>query len=173
MAFVRNKALYAKVFICLLLSQTFLSNWTSQPGGLVQAEYQSGMNPGIILRMEQASINSAKRAMEEFLPHFINVDLNLPDHYHYEFGLFFNLLHWKIDWSNIEYSKVDLDIADVQIELTRSFDKSLMNVKFPAIKHWEIDAYQDVNFWFLPDYSDVELIFKDFKIDFETDLVLD
>lgn len=79
--------------------------------------------------------------MEEFLPHFINVDLHLPEHYHYEFGLFFNLLKWKIDWTNIEYSKIDLDIADVQIDLTRSFDKSLMNVKFPAVKHWEIDAY--------------------------------
>jgi hypothetical protein len=27
-----------------------------------------------------------------------------------------------------------------------------------------------VNFWFLPDYSNIQLIFKDFKIDFETDL---
>ena len=57
--------------------------------------------------------------------------------------------------------------------MSRSFDKSLINVKFPAIKHWEIDANQDVNFWFLPDYSNVQLIFKDFKFDFETDLVLD
>lgn len=46
-------------------------------------------------------------------------------------------------------------------------------MKFPAIKHWEIDANQDVNFWFLPDYSNVQLIFKDFKFDFESDLVLD
>jgi len=42
-------------------------------------------------------------------------------------------------------------------------DKSLINVKFPAIKHWEIDAVQDINFWFLPDVSEVQLIFKDFK----------
>lgn len=59
------------------------------------------------------------------------------------------------------------------MQLTRSFDKALISVKFPAIKHWEIDAKQDINFWFLPDYSNIQLIFKDFKLDFETDLVLD
>ena len=131
------------------------------------------MNPGMIMRLEQNSINGFKHAMEEFLPHYINVDLDLPKSYHYEFGLFFNLLQWKIDWTDIEYSNVDLDIADIEIELSRSFDKALMNVKFPAVKHWEIDAAQDVNFWFLPDYSNIQLIFKDFKLDFETDLQLD
>lgn len=107
---------------------------------MVQAEYKSGMNPGMILRLEQSSINSFKRAMEEFLPHYINVDLDLPKQYHYEFGLFFNLLRWEITWTNIKYSNVDLDIADVKIQLTRSFDKALLSVKFPAVKHWEIDA---------------------------------
>lgn len=89
------------------------------------------------------------------MPHFINVDMKLPQSYHYEFGLFFNLLQWKITWNDIEYSNVDLDIADVEIALTRSFDKSLLSVKFPAIKHWEIDAKQEVNFWILPDFSNV------------------
>ena len=166
MAFIRNKALFAKVFICLILSQAFLQNWTTHPGNQVQADYVSGMNPGMILRLEQATINSFKRAMEEFLPHYINVDLSLPKTYHYEFALFFNLLQWKITWTDIEYSNVDLDIADVKINLSRNFDKSLVSVKFPAVKHWEIDAHQDVNFWLLPDISEVQLIFKDFKIDF-------
>ena len=173
MAFIRNKTFIAKLFICMIVSQSIISHWDSHPGSFVQAEYKSGMNPGMILRLEQSTINSFKRAMEEFLPHYINVDLNLPQKYHYEFGLFFNLLRWKITWTDITYSNVDLDIADIKIQLTRSFDKALLSVKFPAVKHWEIDAKQDVNFWFLPDYSNIQLIFKDFKIDFETDLVLD
>jgi len=110
------------------------------PGTMVQSAYNQGMNPGMQLRLEQQTINSFKRAMEEFLPHYINVDMKLPQSYHYEFGLFFNLLQWKITWTDIEYSNVDLDIADVEISLTRSFDKSLISVKFPAIKHWEIDG---------------------------------
>ncbi len=118
MAFIRNKTLFAKIFICLIASQAFLQNWTSHPnnpGSMVQAAFNTTMNPGMIVRLEQSSINSVKRAMEEFLPHYINVDLDLPQTYHYEFGLFFNLLQWKITWTDIEWSNVDLDIADVKI----------------------------------------------------------
>jgi len=39
MAFIRNKGLTAKLLICLLVSQTFLSNWSNHPGSLVQADY--------------------------------------------------------------------------------------------------------------------------------------
>lgn len=91
--------------------------------------------------------------MEEFLPHYINVDYKFPEEFHYQFNLFFNLLQYKIHWTNITYTEADLDISDVKIDLTRGEDHSLMKVEFPAIKHWEISAQQDVNFWFLPDYS--------------------
>jgi hypothetical protein len=83
---------------------------------------------------------------------------------------------------NFEVLEDQLDVAVVgkepEVDILLSidlpmFDKSLMSVKFPAVKHWEIDAKQDVNFWFLPDYSNIQLIFKDFKLDFETDLQLD
>lgn len=56
------------------------------------------MNPGMQLRIEQKTIDAFKKACEEFLPHFIAVDLGLPKEYSYELGLFFNLLKWKIDW---------------------------------------------------------------------------
>jgi hypothetical protein len=46
-------------------------------------------------------------------------------------------------------------------------------VDFPVIKQWEIDATQEVNSWILPSKSKVELIFEDFDIGFQTDLVLD
>ena len=70
---------------------------------MVQSAYNQGMNPGMQLRLEQQTINAFKKAMETFLPHYINVDMQLPTTYHYEFGLFFNLLKWKINWTNIEY----------------------------------------------------------------------
>ena len=65
----------------------------------------------------------------------------LPTSYHYDFHILFGLLHYKFDWTDITYSNADLDIADVDIKLQRNFDKSLLNVQFPAIKHWEIDAH--------------------------------
>jgi hypothetical protein len=71
------------------------------------------MNPGMQLRIEQKTIEAFKKACEEFLPHFIAVDLGLPKEFSYELGLFFNLLKWKIDWKNIYYDTPDLDISGI------------------------------------------------------------
>jgi hypothetical protein len=64
-------------------------------------------------------------------------------------------------------------VADVKFNFTRGYDLSLIKVDFPAIKKWEIDATQEINSWILPSVSKVELIFEDFDVDFQTDLVLD
>ena len=94
------------------------------------------------------------------MPHFISFDLGLPSNYHYELSLFFNLLKWNIDWANIKYSVPDLDLRNTSIKfLTPNFDKSLLDIHFPAIKHWEITADQHVDFWFLPEDSPIKLIF--------------
>lgn len=111
--------------------------------------------------------------MSEFLPQYVNTDLNLPTEYHYEFGLFLEILSYQVDWTNITYTDIDLDIADIKLDLTRGYDQSLIKFDFPAIRSWEIDAMQEINSYILPSYSKVELIFKDFDIDFQTDLVLD
>jgi hypothetical protein len=50
------------------------------------------MNPGIMIRLEQRTINSFKNAMEQFLPYYLNFDINLPHEYHYKFALFYNLI---------------------------------------------------------------------------------
>lgn len=83
----------------------------------------------------------------------------LPNTYHYEFGLFFDLLSYAVDWTDITYSDIDLDVGDVKLELTRGYDLSLVKFDFPAVKKWEIDAMQEVNSFILPSKSRVELIF--------------
>ena len=97
--------------------------------------------------------------MERFLPNYVNHKLPLPESYHYEFGLFFDMLSYTIDWTNITYTDIDLDVKDVKLELTRGYDLSLIKFDFPAVKKWEIDANQEVNSWILPSNSRVELIF--------------
>ena len=61
----------------------------------------------------------------------------------------------------------------MKFNLTRGYDLSLIKIDFPAIKKWEIDATQEINSWIMPSTSKVELIFEDFDIDFQTDLILD
>lgn len=122
--------------------------------------------------MDQTSIDATKHFLTQFLPKYLNIDLELPKEYHYEYKSKI-LLDWIIDWTDIKYSEIDLDMSKVTFELTQLNDKGLLKFDFPALKHWEITANQHVNTWILPSTSQVELIFKDFDIDFEVELVLD
>ena len=53
----------------------------------------------------------------------MNFDVNLPHEYHNHFNIFFETFRMGLDWENITYSEVDLDIADVKLELKRQYDK--------------------------------------------------
>ena len=78
--------------------------------------------------------------MERFLPDYLNVDMKLPHEYHYSFGLFFDLFVWQIDWTDIKYKDIDLDVSKISLDLKKTGDSQLISVKVPALKHWELDA---------------------------------
>jgi hypothetical protein len=80
-----NKLVYNFLLINICLNQLLIVVF-----GL--STYKAGMNPGIMIRLEQRTINSFKNAMEQFLPYYLNFDINLPHEYHYKFALFYNLI---------------------------------------------------------------------------------
>jgi len=53
--------------------------------------------------------------MEYFLPHYLSLDADLPDHYDWEFKFFFGLVKYKMMFTNIRYDPPDLDIRDTEI----------------------------------------------------------
>jgi hypothetical protein len=55
--------------------------------------------------------------MEEFLPHYVDADLNMPKKYEHTYALFFDLLKLHYEWTDIKYTKAQLDIADTDIEI--------------------------------------------------------
>jgi len=55
--------------------------------------------------------------MEEFLPRYINNDLDLPSEYSYNFSVLFGLLNWQVDWSDIQYDLGVFDIRDCEFEM--------------------------------------------------------
>ena len=97
MALLR-KSIIAQAIIALFLGQTFINQDNE-----VKAAYISGMNPGMQIRLEQKTLNTLKKSMEQFLPQYVNTDLKLPTEYHYEFGMFLDILTWKVDWTDITY----------------------------------------------------------------------
>lgn len=153
------KSLMGCLCITLLLSHTFIDSYAKA------TVYENGMNPGMLLRVEQSSIYAFKKAMSQFLPRYINHDLNLPTEYSYEFSLFFELLVWKYHWKNIQYNQGQFDFDDVHLYLERKNGEPLLTFDFPTLKSWKISATQETNEWFVPQESPVRLEFHDFDFD--------
>jgi len=123
MAFAR-KSLIAKIFIALIVTQAFI-NIQNSPS-LVQmamAKHEIGMNPGMQLRVRSQQLESFKKAMQNFFPHYLNVDYDLPKTYSYEVDMFFDLLTWDVEWTNITYAKAELDIKDIMTKFIRHNDR--------------------------------------------------
>lgn len=98
MAFLK-KSLVGKCIIALLATTGLVHHQNK----VQAAQYANGMNSGMALRLEQKTIDSWKRAMQGFLPHYINADLDLPKHYQYHVGFLFDFLTWTVTWDNIKY----------------------------------------------------------------------
>ena len=132
-----RKSLVGRILIALISIQCIAE---LQTGLNIKAAWSEGMKPGMQVRLEQASIDGFRSAMQKFLPHYFNTDLNLPKEYKYEFGMFFDFYSYKVEWTNITYTAADLDIKDVKVILSKGAGIPLIKVDFPALKKWEIDA---------------------------------
>ena len=129
----------------------------------------------MMLRLDNQSVNGFKDAMAEFLPHYLNVDLRLPTEYSYDLRLLG--LVWSFKWTDIKYSRLKLDIEDIQILMRRATSHfSHLSVDLPALKDWVITAQQHVSSpisVLLPMNGPVKLALEDFDFDFQCYLELD
>lgn len=133
MSKITSKSL-AWTFLCAILTTTVTA-------------YSTGMNPGVMVRLEQQTINEFKRAMEMFLPHYVNFDMEFPSEYDYTFKMFFGLINWHIEWSDITYKDAKLNLRGTEIDLTTILGReNVISVKVPAIESWQIEAWQRINF---------------------------
>ena len=159
-------AFITRTLIALLASTSLNEQHTA----VQAAQYANGMNSGMALRLEQKTIESFKRAMQGFLPHYINADLQLPKTYQYNVGFLFDFLTWTVNWKNIEYDVGEFDFQDIKFDLVSSFAEPMMKIDFPAFKEWKISADQSINTWMLPETSKVTLEFRDFDFDINCQL---
>jgi hypothetical protein len=47
-----------------------------------------------------------KRALQHFLPHYINTDIQLPEEYMFDVGLgdiLWGLFTWHMEWTDVKY----------------------------------------------------------------------
>ena len=76
---------------------------------IVEGVYYKGMNPGMILKVDQTSVNSFKKIAGRYLPGYLSADLNLPKNYTYSPVNKIWGLEWDITWEDISYSDIDLE----------------------------------------------------------------
>ena len=105
---------------------------------------------GMAIRLEESTFNHLRHGMQEFLPTYIEHDLDLPTEYNYTFGvqsgIFTDLLTWKFEWTNITYSnntnaKASFDFNKVKLFMSNIAGKSLIKVDFPAVEQYSISAH--------------------------------
>ena len=137
--------------------------------------YSNGMNPGMALRLEQRTVDAWKATMADFLPHYINADLQLPKEKELVISGLFDLIHYDIKWTNISYDVATIDVKDIQFyfQAASALQPAQLTVDFPALKEWKIHAQQSIaNSWAFPDNQKVYLEFKDFDLKFGCDFAL-
>ena len=83
----------------------------------VEGVYHKGMNPGMILKVDQTSVNSFKKIAGRYLPGYLSADLNLPKNYTYKPMNQIWGLEWDLTWEDISYSNIDLEFEDVKCDI--------------------------------------------------------
>lgn len=95
-----KKTLLANILLGIISISSFAD---FQKNLQTQAAYQQYMNPGMQIRLEQATIEGMKKAMARFLPRYIKYDMKLPTELEYKFDSGIGLLDWHFRWTNIMY----------------------------------------------------------------------
>ena len=71
------------------------------------------------LRLEQESVYSLIGALQNFLPHYIQHDMDLPPTIEFDIGfgeILWGALTRHVTWTEITYKNVILDIQGIKIE---------------------------------------------------------
>lgn len=56
------------------------------------------MNPGMMLRVDEFSIEAMKSVMARLLPVYVHEDMGMPHEFHYEYDSYIPGADWQIDW---------------------------------------------------------------------------
>ena len=65
--------------------------------------------------MTSNQIDHFKAALERFLPHYLNADFDIPSEYDWDFHVFFDILNFKIKYTDIRDNYPSLDLRDTKI----------------------------------------------------------
>lgn len=105
--------------------------------------WRKGMNPGMMLRVDELSINAMRSVIQRYVSKELYetpYDL-LPHKYRYNYKSRIPGMSWELILDDIKYSDLDLNLEDIKFDLTR-MDGTWGEIKMdvPSLKYWAIDA---------------------------------
>ena len=77
--------------------------------------------------------------MLEYLPIYINYDLELPNHYELPIE-FFNWTLNKIHFRNVQYDLIYMDLKKFKFEFTKYEYEQVIWITFPFLEGWRLIA---------------------------------
>jgi hypothetical protein len=96
-------------------------------------------------------VDQFKNALGEFLPHFLTYDIGINKKEEiWDVNMLFGMLKYHIDFFDIRYKEPSLDLKNTKIHFTDMFNRPMLKVKFPGVKHWMIKSKMKTNSWLLP-----------------------
>ena len=103
------------------------------------------------LRLTPQTINELKRTMQSFLPHYLNYDMVRPQELKYTFSDYMEWYTWNIEFHKIDFDVGEFDFYDTAIRFVTDVpDIPRLDIDFPALKHWKMDALMNSNSMFIP-----------------------
>lgn len=100
----------------------------------------------MMLRLEQKSLVGLKYAFQNFFPHYIEHDLQLPERVEFEVGagdILGGIFTYNVLWEDIYYNNILFDIIGIKIAFIGD-DEGLgdkIKIDFPALKDLYVYAY--------------------------------
>jgi hypothetical protein len=80
--------------------------------------FNIGDNPGMMMRIENKTVENLKRVAHQFLPYLFSYDFLIPKSHKFEYKTLIPGLEWDITWSDIKYETFDLDLSQLKLEFT-------------------------------------------------------
>ena len=134
----------------------------------VASLFAVGNYPGMIMRIDESNINQMKKALQEFLPHYLDVDFRMPESYVYKVETLSDLVSAEVRFDKIKLEHPELNLDELKFSFTTHEKTDGIIVKVPTIKNLKLTTDFSIRvFGFSIFDDDFVLDLKDLKTQFK------
>ena len=97
-----------------------------------------------------------------------------PQELKYQFSDYLGWYTWNFEFHDIDFDVAKFDFGDTEIKIMDDIpDFPRLNLDFPILKSWKMDALMNSNTAFIPEGTRMDIEFKEFDIGGSIGLTVD